>query len=318
MNELRIISLIPSATETLFALGLEDFLVGRSHDCDFPEAAKDLPVCSSPRYNTAGKSSEINRAVEDVLSNAVSIYNINLVMIKELKPTHIVTQSQCKVCAVSTDEIERLLQEYIRAHPVKFIDLNPTTLDHALADFVKLASALGHFDRGFKLRVAINKEILSISMKANMLGKKVSVAVLEWMDPLMPAGHWMFDLLEMASVRNVFPRKEKRQKISMDELVERDPDNIIIAPCGFDIKQSLDEISVLQNKEGWKKLKAMSKGEIYLVNGSAYFNRPGPRLLDSFEILTEIIYPGKFDQKHTEEDFIRLTKEKYNGKFLSI
>ncbi|MDZ7743161.1 MAG: cobalamin-binding protein [Bacteroidota bacterium] len=308
MSELRIISLIPSATETVYALGLGEYLVGRSHDCDFPEQVKDLPVCSSPRYETNGKSKEINRAVEDVLKDAVSVYNIDLDIIKALKPTHIITQSLCRVCAVSSDEIESLLQEYLRQNPVKFIDLYPQTLDHAMADFVKIATALGYFDKGFRLRIAINKEIQSKSMKANMLGKDLSVAVLEWMDPLMVAGHWMFDLLELASVKNVFPKNENRQKITLEELVERDPDKIIVAPCGFDITQTMKEISVLQQKEDWNKLKAVKNNTVYIVDGSAYFNRPGPRLLDSFEILTEIFYPEDFEKKYTENDFIKLNK----------
>lgn len=306
MSELRIISLIPSATESVYALGLGKHLVGRSHDCDFPEQAKELPVCSTPRYKATGKSSEINRAVEDVLKDAVSIYKIDLDKIKALKPTHIITQSQCKVCAVSTDEIERLLQEYIRENPVKFIDLNPETLDHALADFVKMSTALGHFDAGFKLRIAINKEMQSISMKANMQGKDISVAILEWMDPLMVAGHWMYDIMEMASIRNVFPKSENRQKISFDEVREKDPDKIIIAPCGFDIKTTMKEMHVLQDNPEWNKLRAVKNSEVYLVDGNAYFNRPGPRLLDSLQILTEILYPGEFEKKHDEKDWIQM------------
>lgn len=308
MNNIRIISLIPSATETVFALSLGEYLVGRSHDCDYPEQAAELPVCSSPRYKTTGKSNEINRAVEEVLKDAVSIYNINLDVIKELKPTHIITQSQCRVCAVSTEEIEKLLAEYISENPVKFIDLNPETLDHALADFVKIGSALGHFDKGFKLRIAINIEIQSKNMKANMLGKNLSVAILEWMDPLMVAGHWTFDLLEMASVRNVFPKSENRQKISMGELLDRNPDFILIAPCGYKISQSMKEISVLQEMKGWNDLNAVKNEKVFVIDGSAYFNRPGPRLLDSFEILTEIFYPDDFERKHSENDFVQLKK----------
>ncbi|MCF8228356.1 MAG: cobalamin-binding protein [Bacteroidales bacterium] len=317
MSDLRIISLIPSATETVYALGLGKYLVGRSHDCDFPEQAKELPVCSAPRFQSIGKSKEINRAVEDILKEAVSIYNIDLEKIKELKPTHIITQSQCRVCAVSTDEIERLLQEYIRENPVKFIDLNPETLDHALADFVKLSTALGHFDKGFKLRIAINKEMQSISMKANMQGKNISVAVLEWMDPLMVAGHWMHDILELASVKNVCPKKEKKQKISFDELREKDPEKIIIVPCGFEIKKTLQETPALRDNSGWKDLRAVKNSAVYLVDGSAYFNRPGPRLLDSLQILTEILYPGEFEKKHGEKDWIQINNS-YNGKFHSI
>lgn len=307
MQELRIISLLPSATETVFALGLGEFLVGRSHDCDYPEPATSLPVCSSPRYQTSGNSAEIDRAVEEVLKDAVSIYEIDLEKIKALKPTHIITQSLCKVCAVSTDEIEKLLGEYIHENPVKFIDLNPKSLDHALADFVKIASQLGHFDKGFKLRIAINNAILKINMKANMLGKKPTVAIIEWIDPLMVAGLWMYDLVELAACRNAFPRDEKKQKIEFTELAAKDPEKIIIAPCGFGIDKTQDELAVLKKHPGWKDLRAVKNGEVYLVDGSAYFNRPGPRLLDSLEILAEIIHPEDFPGKHNEKDWIGLT-----------
>lgn len=305
-KDLRIISLLPSATETIYALGLGGYLVGRSHDCNYPEPAKELPVCSSPRFSYTGSSQVINKAVKDVLKDAVSIYNIDLEKIRELSPTHIITQSQCKVCAVSTSEIEKLLGDYVKEQNLKFIDLNPQNLDHALADFVKIAAALSEFDKGFRLRIAINNAVLKINMKANMLGRKPSVAFVEWIDPLMVAGNWMYELIDLAAARNIFPSGEQKQKITVSELLDRDPEKIILSPCGFNIQITLKEYEALKKNEKWNRLQAVKNKEVYVVDGSAYFNRPGPRLLDSLEILTEIVHPDDFERRHDQNSWMRL------------
>ncbi len=302
---MRIISLLPSGTEIVCALGLTDKLVGRSHECDFPKEVQLLPICSEPKYRSEGTSAEISKAVENILQLSLSIYKIDIEKIKALKPTHILTQSQCEVCAVSTDELQEALNEYLKDDKVKVIDSNPETLEKVLENIQEVANATNVPERGKALVNKMKNAFENIHNRTKNISHKPTIAHIEWIEPIMVAGHWMMTLIEKAGGINCFPDENKRW-IKFENIVEKNPDKILIAPCGFSITRTFKDMYFLEDRPEWETLKAKRYMEIYVCDGSHYFNRPGPRLVDSLEILAEIYHPEIFRSNH---HFIGWTKQ---------
>jgi len=305
MTDMRIISLIPSSTEIVCALGLRENLVGRSHSCDFPNDVIDLPICSEPRYLPVGSSIEIHNELMSVLRNALSVYQVHLKTIKDLRPTHIITQSQCEVCAVSTDELHEALSDYLETEDVHVIDLKPDNIEEVLASFQTVADATDVPEMGDQLIQGIRTSFENINDATSVFTDKPRIVFLEWIEPLMAAGNWTTSLIKMAGGTNVFDNI-KNHWINIDDILNANPNKIVIAPCGFSIKQSLENIDFLANTESWNYLEAVKNNEIYICDGSHYFNRPGPRLEDSLKILTEIFHPDLFEMEYHKTGWIRL------------
>ena len=310
----RIISLIASATEIVYALGFENELVGRSHECDFPESVKRLPICTEPKFDTQGTSLEIDQRVKAILSGglsegrstttvfpseeALSIYRVHANVLKELKPDVIITQSQCEVCAVSLKDVERGVCEMIDSRP-KIVSLEPNTLSDIWKDINLVAEALEVPDRGQSLIDQFQSRMNEISKKAGVLRARPTVALIEWIEPLMAAGNWMPELVELAGGENLFGEVGKHSPwMEWQDIVKRNPDVIIVAPCGFDIARSRKDLPVLKTKLEWPHLKAVMGNQVYVVDGNQYFNRPGPRVVESLEILAEILHPEIFHFGH--------------------
>ncbi len=302
-KEPRILSLLPSGTEIIFAAGLGKYLVGRSHECNYPEPAKSLPACTETGIKTTTSSEEINQNVQELLKKATSVFKIDIDKIRKLQPTHIITQSQCEICSIQTSELERMMGDYLKNNEVKIIDVKPQTLDQALADFVKIPNVLGFFDNGFMLRVKIANEIQSIRTKCMQFIHKPKIAVMEWINPMMVAGLWVNDLLEVAAGMPAFENKHTLQ-IDFNALEKVNPDKIIFAPCGFDIKKTVSELDDLFSDKRFQKLNAFKEKEIYIADGSSFFNIPSPRLLESLEILTEMLHPDDFKIKHQKDHWV--------------
>jgi len=305
MTELRIISLIPSSTEIVCALGLREFLVGRSHSCDFPDDVVDLPVCSEPRNLPVGSSIDIHNEIISVLQNALSVYEVHLKTIKELRPTHIITQSQCEVCAVSTDDLQDALSDYLETENVHVIDLKPDNIEEVLESIQTVADVTDVPEMGIHLIQEIKNSFNNISDATSAFTYKPRVVFLEWIEPLMVAGNWTTSLIEMAGGTNVFNRMNNHW-INMDDILNADSDKIVIGPCGLSIDQSLENMHFLAKSEDWNSLDAVKNNEIYICNGSDYFNRPGPRLEDSLKIMAEILHPDLFEIKYHKTGWIRL------------
>ncbi|HWC75903.1 MAG TPA: ABC transporter substrate-binding protein, partial [Blastocatellia bacterium] len=193
----RIISLIASATEILCALGFEDQLVGRSHECDYPHSVSRLPICTSPKFNVEGTSYEIDQRVKAILQDALSVYRVDAPLLESLQPTHIVTQSQCEVCAVSLKDVEQAVCELTSSRPV-IVSLEPNALADVWTDIKRVGAALGADDRADKLVNRLQESMREITEKAQALSVRPRVACIEWIDPLMAAGNWMPELVEMA------------------------------------------------------------------------------------------------------------------------
>ncbi len=308
---MRIISLIASATEIICALGLEDSLVGRSHECDYPPSVTSLPVCTKPRFDPAGSSREIDDRVKSVLrassaEDALSVYEVFSEKLRELAPTHIVTQSQCEVCAVSLRDVERALEELTESE-AEIISLQPNTLADFWQDIVRVASGLGVTDRGVRLVADLQQRIQEIEAEARPLKSRPTVACVEWVDPLMAVGNWMPELVQMAGGENLFGVSGTHSpEMTFEQLVAADPDIIFISPCGFDIPRTREDLPVLASYPGWPMLKAVQQNWVYVADGNQYFNRPGPRLVESLEILAEIVHPEVFRFGHEGKGWERV------------
>lgn len=303
MSDLRIVSLIASATEIVCALGLEDKLVGRSHECDFPESILSLPVCSDSKVDVKSPSREIDKQVKSILREALSVYLVDDKLLDKLKPTHIVTQTQCEVCAVSLKDVEQAVCEMIGSQP-EIIALEPMDLNDIWIDIVKVGRELGVGEKAENLVLELRKRLTDIQKRTeNNSGMSSpnlpTVACVEWIDPLMAAGNWVPEMVEIAGGKNVFGRAgEHSPWLSWDELLQADPDFIIVMPCGFDLKRTRQEMQVLRDDSRWADLSAVREVNVYLTDGNQYFNRPGPRVVESVEILAEILFPNRFHFGH--------------------
>lgn len=306
MPEPRIISLIASATEIVCALGFESQMVGRSHECDFPASVKCLPVCTSPKFQVEGLSYEIDQRVKAILQEALSVYRVDAELLERLQPTHIITQSQCEVCAVSLKDVEEAVCQFTSSRPV-IVSLEPNALADVWSDIRRVAAALNAPERGEELVTSLRKRMDKIAAKAQTATSRPTVACVEWIDPLMAAGNWMPELVEMAGGVNLFGEVGRHSPwMSWEDLAAANADVIFISPCGFDIARTLEETHLLTDLPEWKTLKAVRDARVFVADGNQYFNRPGPRLVESLEILAELLHPELFHFGHETEGWVRL------------
>ncbi len=293
----RIVSLIASATEIVHALGLGPAQVGRSHECDFPNEVRVLPVCTTPSFSITGNSAEIDAQVKNRLANALSVYEVFEDVLEQLRPTHVVTQTQCRVCAVTLDDVERALAGSISSRP-KLIALEPNALDDIWKDINRVASACGVASQGEQLVTTLRQRMTRISNRAREASRRPRVACIEWHEPLMAAGNWVPELVELANAENLFGKAGLHSPwMVWEELVASNPDVIISMPCGFDLERTRLETYWLTDRPGWRELPAVQSGEVYLADGNQYLNRPGPRMVESLQILAEILHPDAFEPK---------------------
>jgi iron complex transport system substrate-binding protein len=296
----RIVSLIASATEIVCALGFEADLVGRSHECDYPESVKRLPVCTSPKFPVDGTSAEIDRRVKAVVQEGLSVYRVDAELLQQLEPDVIVTQSHCEVCAVSLRDVERAVCGWLRACP-KLVSLAPNALADVWAGIEEVAEALGARERGAELVGGLKERVNRIAecARRETQGDQPTVACIEWSDPLMAAGNWVPELVELAGGVNLFGAAGKHAPwMTWVQLAERDPDVIVLMPCGFDLARTRQDLPVLGARPEWPRLRAVRNGRVFVTDGNQFFNRPGPRLVESLEILAEILHPETFEFWH--------------------
>jgi iron complex transport system substrate-binding protein len=294
----RIVSLIPSSTEIVHALGFGDQLVGRSHECDFPAGVEGLPFCTAPKFNPDGRSYEIDQRVKAILQESMSVYRIDAELLRDLAPDVIITQTQCEVCAVSFKDVERVCDEWLDT-PAEIVSLEPNFLGDVLADIERVATALGAPERGTDYVTGMRARMDAIAAKTQPLREKPTVACVEWIDPLMAAGNWMPELVEMAGGINLFGEAGKHSPwMTWEALKAADPDVIVVLPCGSDIAKAVSELPALTARPDWSSLRAVQENQVYITDGNQYFNRPGPRLAESLEILAEILHPTLFNFGH--------------------
>lgn len=302
----RIVSLLPSATEIVCALGFENQMVGRSHECDYPAPVARLPVLTEPKFDPEGSSAEVNQRVTTILADALSVYRVDAEKLRSLEPDVIVTQSQCDVCAVSMREVEEAVAQWLGAQP-KIVSLAPYGLDDVFTDMQRVADGLDAPERGSELVNRLLERMVSIEGSAKTASARPRIAIIEWIEPLMAAGNWMPELVAMAGGTNLFGEAGAHSPwMKFEELVAKDPDVIMVAPCGFNMERSAAELPTLQKRPEWANLKAVREGQVFLADGNQYFNRPGPRIVESLEILAEILHPELFRFGHEHSGWRRV------------
>jgi iron complex transport system substrate-binding protein len=294
----RIVSLIASATEIVCALGLEDCLVGRSHECDFPESVRRLLICTEPKFNTEGSSYEIDQRVKAILQEALSVYRVHADVLKALEPDLIITQAQCEVCAVSLKDVEHAVCTWLGTRP-RIVSLVPNALADLWTDISLVAEAAGVVEQGRALVKRLQERMAAITARAKTVSARPTVACIEWIDPLMAAGNWMPELVEMAGGVNLFGKAGQHSPwMSWEQLCDSDPEVIVVLPCGFEIARSRREMPALTERPEWPHLRAVRDRRVFLTDGNQYFNRPGPRLVESLEVLAELLHPHTFHFGH--------------------
>ena len=301
----KVLSLLSSTTEIIYALGCGDRLVGRSHECDYPEEVSELPICTIPKFNVDGTSREVDDEVKSLVQNALSIYYINEKLLKELKPDIIFTQSQCEVCAVNLSDVENSLKN-ITGLSSRVVSVEPNSIEDIFNDILTIAENLDVRNKGKEL-VELIKAKIDSTKKIVYQKSSPSIAAIEWIDPLMAAGNWVPQLIKVAGGKNLFGEEGKHSPwMKYNDLLDQDPEIIIVMPCGYDINKSLIEIKTLESKKDWGSLKAVINRNVYITDGNQFFNRPGPRIIESLEILLEIIHPELSESIHIDSGWVRL------------
>jgi iron complex transport system substrate-binding protein len=298
---MRIVSLLPSATEMVWALGAGDELVGISHECDFPEEVAGRAVLTRARIDSAATSRAIDEAVRGVIAGALSIYAVDDELLGKLEPDVIVTQDLCEVCAVSLDDVRaavaRLAHRREGREALRIVSLRPTRLRDVLDDVVRVADGIGRSERGRQVRAELERRIEELARRARgaAAGKeRPRVVSLEWMEPLMVGGTWMPELVELAGGRAVGASAgAAAPTITTAQLIELAPDVVVVKPCGFSLPRALQERELLERAVIGP---LAGRARVYVTDGNAFFNRPGPRLVESLEIMAACVQPELFEE----------------------
>jgi iron complex transport system substrate-binding protein len=301
-----VVSLIASATEIVCALGRGGWLLGRSHECDFPHEVARLPALTAPKFKVEGSSAEIDARVQQIVRDGLSVYRVDGDALKALSPDVIVTQDHCEVCAVSLSDVEAATCTWT-GQAVDIVSLKPDSMADVYADIVRVARALGAPEAGEQLAGDMQRRIAAVS--ARVAGRpRPRVAFVEWVEPLMAGGNWMPELIEAAGGHNLFGEAGKHSGwMQWHDLAAAAPEVIIVAPCGYGLERCLQELPLLQAKPGWAALKAVREGRVYFADGNAYCNRPGPRLAETTELLAEMIHPDAMGTAHEGAAWVRRT-----------
>jgi iron complex transport system substrate-binding protein len=302
---MRIVSLLASATEMIAALGCLDQLVGRSHECDYPPEVLTLPVVSTVQINTNTSSAQIDDQIkqlahealipEDAALRALSIYAIDIEQLQALRPDVIFTQTQCEVCAVSERDVMQAIKHLTGLQP-RIVSLSPHRLSDVWEDILRVGQALERCAQAEMLVQSYQQRLTRLQDATATLGTKLCVTVLEWLDPLMAAGNWTPELVVYAGGVNVFGEVGLHSPwLGWEELQAADPDVLVLSPCGFTLERTLLDVPLLQQHPAWYALSAVKHGRIYAIDGNAYLNRSGPRLVESAELLARVLWQGQID-----------------------
>lgn len=287
---MRIVSLLPSATEILFAIGAGPMVVGVTHECDFPLQARELPKLTSSALPASPYAGDIDRHVRRALHAGSSLYHLDAELLERLEPDLILTQELCQVCAVSYDIVQRAVRR-MRGDP-RIISLEPASLE----EVYQTIAAVGRLAEASSAASALIAELRrrERSIRAAVSGgEKRRTFVLEWTQPPMEAGHWTPDLVALAGGEAILANPHAdAQRLEWEAVVDAQPDAIIVAPCGLDIHATARAVDALERVPQWRMLRAVEAGQVALVDGNAYVNRPGPRLLESAEIFAAVLHAG--------------------------
>jgi iron complex transport system substrate-binding protein len=306
--DMRICSLLPSATEIVYALGLGDRLVAVTHECDYPAETSRLPAITRSALDHASSTSrDIHNHVMASVHGGSSIYHLDQELLRRLDPDLILTQELCDVCAVSYEEVRRA----VRVLPARseageerrILSLEPTNLDGVLDSIRTVGSMTGVPDVAERVVDGLRRRIDAVAGRASAAEKRPRVFAMEWLDPLFAGGHWVPEMVRLAGGQDSLGQEgHHSETVDWERVTKYDPEVVVVMPCGYDLPRTMRELLRAPFPQDWRKLSAFRTGRVYAVDGSAYFNRPGPRLVDGLEILAEVLHPELFPrQKHTSQ-----------------
>lgn len=286
---MRIVSFLPSATETLYQLGAGSQIVGVTHECKFPPQAMKKPRVIHPSFDPARMTGkEIDNKIVELMRSGKDIYIVDDERLRKAKPDLIVAQGLCEVCSPFTKEISRAVN--VLGGKPDVIVLDPHDLDDILISIMDVAEKIGKVAAGRKLVASLQKRIDAV--RGMKIKSRPKVLCIEWLDPLFTAGHWVPQMVEYAGgINGISVAGEPSRRMDIREVVEFDPDIIVLMPCGFEIKRTLKELPALARNETWQSLRAVKEGNVYAVNANAYFSKPGPRTITGLEIMAKILHP---------------------------
>jgi iron complex transport system substrate-binding protein len=291
MPPMRIVSLVPSATEMLFALGLGEQVVGVSHECDYPAEARNKPVVVHSRIPKDAAPSETDRIVREFTERGQSIYGVNGELLRQLAPDLIVTQDLCSVCAASPEDLAAVLANFENRPEV--LSLDPLDLGDVWRDILWVGEQTLRGHQAEDLLESIGAQLAALETEIAQTVCRPRVAFLEWLQPLYVGGHWIPEMVELAGARDVFGRlRSPSFRISFEDLLAAQPDVLVISPCGYNADQALAEYQSVAHSSEWRDLPAVRNNQVFCVDANAYFSRPGPRLVTGLEILAKLFHPG--------------------------
>jgi len=292
-------------------VGAEADLVGVSHECDFPESVRGLPTLTRARLRPVKTSYEIDREVRSILQDTLAVYEIDLARLEATQPDVIVTQDLCDVCAVSLEDVRAATSALVH-QPIRIVNLHPSRLDDIWSDITRVADALGRAAQGAAVVRELQARAAAITDRSLAQAERARVVSIEWLHPVMLGGMWMPELIERAGGIPLVTRPgDHAPTLTIEALHELSPDVVLIKPCGFPLERTLDELSALRTSLPWDSWNAVRKGRVYVADGNAYFNRPGPRIVESLEILAACLQPKTFEDfrnKH-RDSVVRLDQD---------
>lgn len=290
----RIVSLLPSATEIVCALGARRDLVGVSHECDWPHDVIGLPVLTRAKMLPSPSSLSIDRSVRDVVRQALAVYDIDTALLEEISPDAVVTQDLCDVCAVSLTDVQAAVAGLAR-RDVTVVSLRPERFDDIFTDIERTGKAIGRTAEATSVLASLRARVDAVRVRAAAAAARPTVLTVEWIEPVMLGGMWMPELITIAGgTPLVTTPGERAPTVSRRELARLDPDVVLVKPCGFPLERTVGEIAALPRVLPWDEWRCVREGRIFLADGNAYFNRPGPRIVDSLEILAACAHPQIF------------------------
>ena len=303
---MRIASLVPSATEILFALGLGDEIVGVSPECDYPAAARGKPALSrNAIYPDSLTQGEINGKVVQHLHDGGSLYHIDAALLEAAAPDVIFTQGLCEVCAASIGDVTSVASKL--PHPPRVVSLDPTDLDGVFASIETIGRETGRERESNAIAESLRARLLAVETETWDLERVPTVGCLEWFDPLFNAGHWVPEMVEAAGGADVLAVPGKASaRIEWRDVATAAPEVVVLMPCGFSVDRAVADSKILSQLPGWRDLPAVRRDAVFAVDASSYFSRPGPRLIDGVEILAHILHPDAFPREWPQAALVRL------------
>lgn len=289
---MKIVSLLPSATEIICLLELGDQLVGVTHECDFPDTVKRLPKVTTTHIPKDVSSQEIDRMVNEHLQDHQALYSLNMDALHELKPDLIITQALCDVCAVAEEDVKNAACE-LPNNP-RVINLEPMSLEDVYQTILLVGDNCQCIDQAEKTVKALRQREQLIRKRSAQIpaDKKPTVGFLEWLDPPFNAGHWTPELIDYAGGIDAFGNlNQPSEMLTWEKVIGSNPDVLFIAVCGYKLDRTLEDMTILENNPGWSDLHCVKNQRVYLCDGNAYFSRSGPRLIDSMEIIAHALHP---------------------------